>query len=60
MKITSFIIIIIISIVVMPFLIIWSLNNLFNLTITYSLTNWVSVFVLGMFLNSNKWKVKSN
>lgn len=56
----SFILIILISIIVMPFLVIWSLNNLFNLTITYSLTNWVSVFVLGMFLNSNKFKFKSN
>lgn len=52
--------ILIISIIVMPFLVIWSLNNLFGLTITYSLTNWFSVFILGMFLNSNKFKFKSD
>jgi len=38
--------------IIFPFMVIWSLNMLFNLSIDYTFWNWVAVCVLMVFFNT--------
>jgi len=44
----------------MPLLLIWALNQLFNLSIQYTFLNWIAMIIVGSFLKIVFTTVKSN
>jgi len=41
------------TLVVFPFIIIWSLNNIFKLGVAYNIQDWASILVLLTLLNTH-------
>lgn len=49
---TFMMLLIMLLVIIGPLLTIWALNNLFALTIEYSLTNWAAVVILHAFFTT--------
>ena len=48
-------------IILMPFVFIWSMNQLFALSIEYSFINWIAVVALAIFLSQTpKFSIKKS
>ena len=47
------IILIILAYLIMPFVLIWSVNTLFAVGIKYTASTWFAALMLGMFLSGN-------
>jgi hypothetical protein len=52
MKIAIIVTVVLFSLLVLPLLIIWSLNNIFKLGIAYNVSDWFSILVLLTILNA--------
>ena len=62
MKILFGVFLILIYIIFGPFLVLWSLNNLFTLNIEYTFNNWLSCYILmailGIIFNNTSVSIK--